>query len=115
LTTESGGEVAVPSAVRNGDSTTTMGLKEVIVTRIDAASDSTRPKRDKLDDARSARRRRPQLKLMLISCAASGVAELISAAIEPATALIRCGGPNVRQVLPPGRPNKLAISCSRLS
>jgi hypothetical protein len=28
MTTESGGEVAVPSAVRNGDSTTTMGQRK---------------------------------------------------------------------------------------
>ena len=36
-----GGAVAVPSAVRSGDSTTTMRVHDVIVTRIDGASDST--------------------------------------------------------------------------
>ena len=41
MTTEFGGEVAVPSAVRNSDSTTTMRVNDVIMIRIDGASDST--------------------------------------------------------------------------
>jgi hypothetical protein len=41
ITTEFGGEVAVPSAVRSNDSTTTMRVNEVIITRIDGASDKT--------------------------------------------------------------------------
>ena len=41
MTTEFGGEVAVPSAVRNSDSTTTIRVNDVIITRIDGASDST--------------------------------------------------------------------------
>jgi hypothetical protein len=41
MTTEFGGEVAVPSAARSSDSTTTMRVNEVIITRIDGASDST--------------------------------------------------------------------------
>ena len=36
-----GGAVAVPSAVRNSDSTTTMRVNDVIITRIEGASDST--------------------------------------------------------------------------
>ena len=36
-----GGAVAVPSAVRSSDSTTTIRVNEVIITRIDGASDST--------------------------------------------------------------------------
>ena len=36
-----GGAVAVPSAVRNSDSTTTMRVNDVIMTRIDGASDNT--------------------------------------------------------------------------
>jgi hypothetical protein len=36
-----GGAVAVPSAVRNSDSTTTMRVNEVIITRIEGASDKT--------------------------------------------------------------------------
>lgn len=41
MTTELGGEVVVPSAVRKSDSTTTMRVNEVIITRIDGASEST--------------------------------------------------------------------------
>ena len=41
MTTEFGGEVAVPSAVRNSDNTTTMRVNDVIMMRIDGASDST--------------------------------------------------------------------------
>ena len=36
-----GGAVAVPSAVRSSESTTTMRVNEVIITRIEGASDST--------------------------------------------------------------------------
>jgi hypothetical protein len=36
-----GGAVAVPSAVRSSESTTTMRVKEVIMIRIDGASEST--------------------------------------------------------------------------
>ena len=36
-----GGAVAVPSAVRNSESTTTMRVNDVIITRIEGASDST--------------------------------------------------------------------------
>ena len=41
MTTEFGGDVAVPSAVRNSDNTTTIRVNDVIITRIDGASDST--------------------------------------------------------------------------
>jgi hypothetical protein len=41
MTTELGGDVAVPRAVRNSDSTTTMRVNDVIITRIDGASEST--------------------------------------------------------------------------
>src|SRR5438552_575199 len=41
MMTELGGAVAVPSAVRNSDSTTTMRVNDVIITRIDGANDST--------------------------------------------------------------------------
>ena len=41
MTTELGGAVAVPSAVRSSDSTTTIRVNDVIITRIDGASDST--------------------------------------------------------------------------
>ena len=36
-----GGAVAVPSAVRNSDSTTTMRVNDVTITRMDGASEST--------------------------------------------------------------------------
>ena len=38
MTTEFGGEVAVQSAVRSSDSTTTMRVNEVIITMIDGAT-----------------------------------------------------------------------------
>ena len=41
MTTELGGDVAVPSAVRNSNSTTTMRVNDVIITRIDGASERT--------------------------------------------------------------------------
>ncbi len=41
ITTELGGAVAVPSAVRSSDNTTTMRVKDVIMIRIDGASEST--------------------------------------------------------------------------
>jgi hypothetical protein len=41
MMTEFGGAVAVPSAVRSSDSTTTIRVNDVIITRIDGASDST--------------------------------------------------------------------------
>src|ERR1700692_216800 len=95
MTTELGGAVAVPSAVRNSDSTTTIRVNDVIITRIDGASDST------VNSAISWMMRsfRPPLpavwpKLMLISCAASGVAVTISAATEAATVLNRTRRPH---------------------
>src|SRR5215471_12831316 len=41
MMTEFGGAVAVPSAVRNNDNTTTMRVNDVIMIRIDGAIDST--------------------------------------------------------------------------
>jgi hypothetical protein len=41
MTTEFGGAVAVPSAVRNSDKTTTIRVNDVIMMRMDGASDST--------------------------------------------------------------------------
>jgi hypothetical protein len=40
-TTALGGAVAVPSAVRRSESTTTMRVNDVTMTRIDGASEST--------------------------------------------------------------------------
>ena len=65
-----GGAVAVPSAVRSSESTTTMRVNEVIITRIEGASDST------VSSAISWITRSvsppPWPKLMLMSCAAAG-------------------------------------------
>ena len=41
MMTEFGGAVAVPSAVRSSDSTTTIRVNDVIMIRIDGATDST--------------------------------------------------------------------------
>ena len=41
ITTELGGAFCRPMAVRNSDSTTTMRTNDVVITRMDGASDST--------------------------------------------------------------------------
>src|SRR3954454_9141390 len=68
--TELGGAVAVPSAVRSSDSTTTMRVNDVIITRIDGAIDST------VNSAISWMARSvtpvPWPRLMLMSCALAG-------------------------------------------
>ena len=72
MITEFGGAVAVPSAVRSSDSTTTMRVNDVIMIRIDGAIDST------VSSAISwiARSVTPPLpwppRLMLMSCANAG-------------------------------------------
>ena len=71
IITEFGGAVAVPSAVRSSDSTTTMRVNEVIMTRIDGAIDST------VNSAiswieRSVTPPLPWPRLILISCAIAG-------------------------------------------
>src|ERR1700722_19893454 len=75
MMTEFGGAVAVPSAVRNSDNTTTMRVNDVIMIRIDGATDST------VNSAISwiARSVTPPLpwpppRLMLMSCAHAGTA-----------------------------------------
>src|SRR5262245_57810570 len=74
MITEFGGAVAVPKAVRSSDSTTTMRVNEVIMTRIDGAIDST------VNSAISwiARSVTPPPpwppRLMLMSCANAGTA-----------------------------------------
>src|ERR1700688_501879 len=73
MITEFGGAVAVPSAVRNSDSTTTIRVNDVIMIRIDGAIDST------VSSAISwiARAVTPPLpwpRLILMSCANAGAA-----------------------------------------
>src|SRR3984957_18100936 len=75
MMTELGGAVAVPSAVRSSDSTTTMRVNDVIMIRIDGATDNT------VNSAISwiARSVTPPLpapppRLMLMSCAHAGTA-----------------------------------------
>src|SRR6202790_487466 len=73
MMTEFGGAVAVASAVRNSDSTTTIRVNDVIMIRIDGAIDST------VNNAISwiARSVTPPLpwpRLMLMSCANAGAA-----------------------------------------
>src|SRR4051794_34410255 len=71
MITEFGGAVAVPSAVRNNDSTTTIRVNEVIMIRIDGAIDST--VRSAMSwMARSVTPPLPWPRLMLISCASAG-------------------------------------------
>src|SRR6202042_2060937 len=85
MMTELGGAVAVPSAVRSSDSTTTMRVNDVIMIRIDGATDST------VNSAISwiARSLTPPPgtwppRLMLMSCANAGAAS-DPAAIRVAT------------------------------
>ena len=110
-----GGAVAVPSAVRNSDSTTTMRVNDVIMTRIDGASDSTVS--SAISWITRSVRPLPCPKLTLMSCAAAG-------AVSPAR-ITRYSDRHRHKtdtavgsachVFPGGRPSKLAISSSRFS
>src|ERR1700694_2726696 len=71
MMTEFGGAVAVPSAVRNSDNTTTIRVNDVIMIRIDGAIDST-VSRAISWIARSVTPPLPWPRLMLISCANAG-------------------------------------------
>src|SRR5258707_7830520 len=71
MMTEFGGAVAVPKAVRNSDSTTTMRVNDVIMIRIDGAIDSTVNSAINWI-ARSVTPPLPWPRLMLISCATAG-------------------------------------------
>ena len=71
MITEFGGAVAVPSAVRSSDSTTTIRVNDVIMTRIDGAIDSTVNSAISWI-ARSVTPPLPWPRLMLISCANAG-------------------------------------------
>src|SRR6185312_15129593 len=73
MITELGGAVAVPIAVRKSDSTTTIRVNEVIMTRIDGAIDST-VSRAMSWIARSVTPPLPPPRLMLMSCACAGEA-----------------------------------------
>src|SRR5215813_14124387 len=71
MITEFGGAVAVPSAVRKSDSTTTMRVNDVIMIRIEGATD--RMVNSAISwIARSVTPPPPWPKLMLISCASAG-------------------------------------------
>src|SRR5258707_13055772 len=73
MMTEFGGAVAVPSAVRNSDSTTTIRVNDVIMIRIDGAIDNT--VRSAISwIARSVTPPLPWPRLMLMSCANAGSA-----------------------------------------
>src|SRR5436305_4823551 len=73
MMTEFGGAVAVPRAVRNSDSTTTIRVNDVIMIRIDGAIDST--VRSAINwIARSVTPPLPWQRVMLISCANVGSA-----------------------------------------
>src|ERR1700736_5814292 len=73
MMTEFGGAVAVPSAVRNSDSTTTIRVNDVIMITIDGAIDSTVNSAISWI-ARSVTPPLPWPRLMLISCANAGPA-----------------------------------------
>jgi hypothetical protein len=83
-----------------------MRVNEVIITRIDGASGQHR---DQLNDALvEAAAGGPWPKLMLMSWAASGVAETIRAATEAANAVTRTQRPRascIRSCLPDGPTN----------
>ena len=73
MITEFGGAVAVPSAVRSSDSTTTIRVNDVIMIRIDGAIDSTVNSAISWI-ARSVTPPLPWPRLMLMSCANAGPA-----------------------------------------
>src|SRR5438270_14020979 len=78
MITEFGGAVAVPSAVRNKDSTTTIRVNDVIMIRIEGAIDST-VKSAINWIARSVTPPLPWPRLILISCASTGPASVPAA------------------------------------
>src|SRR6202162_6233297 len=73
MMTEFGGAVAVPSAVRSSDSTTTIRVNDVIMIRIEGAIDSTLSSAISWI-ARSVTPPLPWPRLMLMSCANAGAA-----------------------------------------
>src|SRR3984885_12219360 len=73
MMTEFGGAVAVPKAVRSSDSTTTIRVNEVIMIRIEGATDSTVNSAINWI-ARSVTPPLPWPRLMLMSCANAGPA-----------------------------------------
>src|SRR5258708_306409 len=83
MMTEFGGAVAVPIAVRSSDSTTTIRVNDVIMTRIDGAIEST-VNSAIIWIARSVTPPLPPPRLMLMSCACAGAAS-DPAAISVAT------------------------------
>src|SRR3984885_4893681 len=94
MMTELGGAVAVPSAVRSSDSTTTIRVNDVIMIRIDGATDST------VNSAISwiARSVTPPLpwpppRLMLMSCAHAGAASSPAVTIVAKNKTTLRGGP----------------------
>src|SRR5690242_14676593 len=78
MITEFGGAVAVPSAVRRSESTTTIRVNDVIMIRIEGAIDST-VKSAISWMARSVTPPLPWPKLMLMSCASAGAASVPAA------------------------------------
>src|SRR4029079_11530089 len=78
MITEFGGAVAVPSAVRSSDSTTTIRVNDVIMIRIDGAIDSTVSSAISWI-ARSVTPPPPWPRLMLMSCANAGSASVPAA------------------------------------
>src|ERR1700722_6046235 len=111
MMTEFGGAVAVPSAVRNSDNTTTMRVNDVIMIRIDGATDNT------VNSAINwiARSVTPPLpwpppRLMLMSCANAGAASNPAAIRVTRNKTLR-GGPAAltkdSSGAPTGRPFRL--------
>src|SRR6185295_16694824 len=78
MITALGGAVAVPSAVRSSESTTTMRVNDVTITRIEGASD--RIVSSAISCSTRSVRPVPWPKLMEISCAAAGVASTAASA-----------------------------------
>ena len=72
MITALGGAAAAPSAVRNRESTTTMRVNEVIITRIEGASESTVT--NAIRWITRSVRPQPSPRLMLMSGAAAGCA-----------------------------------------
>src|SRR3981189_2977436 len=73
MITEFGGAVAVPNAVRSSDNTTTIRVNDVIMIRIDGATESTVSSAISWI-ARSVTPPLPWPRLMLMSCANAGAA-----------------------------------------
>src|ERR1700736_2691925 len=117
MMTEFGGAVAVPSAVRNSDSTTTIRVNDVIMIRIDGAIDNTVSSAISWI-ARSVTPPLPWPRLMLMSCANAEPASDVAAIRVTRNKTLRGNGADLTKASlggPAMTPSRLRDSQNRSS